>query len=539
MLPHPAAIPVVIWSPDGRLLATGDVGGAIRLWEVGPVSESGSATCVQTLAGHTQVVAGLAFAPDGIDLASASNDGTVKLWVVASGSLLATLDGHTDRVSRVVWSPDGRTLASGGRDQTVWLWDVAEGRYRMALRGHTEAVRGLAFTPDSQSLVSGSEDGTLRVWAVGSGQCIRVMQGYTATLHDVDWSPDGGQLVCSGEEGLVAIYGVDNRVPPRVLRGHRGFVFGLRWSPDGRWIASSEWDNAIRLWDPTSGDCLQVLQHPRMTSVPSWTWTGAGRTTPGRRYLEVRCADVGYGGAALVLARAALPYADRRPSRLESGRGTAGCGGRGWSVRVGYYLSRRLARPTVGGAAEHRYRPGVESGWADVGGRERWPGGRGSGRVGCPSGGCVSIRWRGIREQSLGSPGGRARIWSSPAVTTAGCAGGTCGAVSVSGCAKAMRVAWYSCGAAPTGTRLASCGEDGAITLWDLHTGEHIRTLRRDRPYERLNITGIRGLTEAQKATLRALGAIEDSAAQQRTTKAKEDQRAEGPPWPPASSTWV
>jgi WD40 repeat protein len=63
----------------------------------------------------------------------------------------------------------------------------------------------------------------------------------------------------------------------------------------------------------------------------------------------------------------------------------------------------------------------------------------------------------------------------------------------------------------PDGSMLASCGDDGAIVLWEIESGKPLRTLRQDRPYERLNITGIRGLSEAQKASLRALGAFEET----------------------------
>jgi WD40 repeat protein len=63
----------------------------------------------------------------------------------------------------------------------------------------------------------------------------------------------------------------------------------------------------------------------------------------------------------------------------------------------------------------------------------------------------------------------------------------------------------------PDGRSLASCGDDGAISIWELASGKQLRTLRRDRPYERLDISGMKGLTQAQKASLRALGAIEDA----------------------------
>src|SRR5262249_2039377 len=99
------------------------------------------------IAAHAALVDGLAFAPDGSTLASASWDGAVKLWEVASARLQQTLSRHTNRVGRVVWSPDGHILASAGCDQTIWLWSVGQYIDRAALRGHSAAVTAWLSPP--------------------------------------------------------------------------------------------------------------------------------------------------------------------------------------------------------------------------------------------------------------------------------------------------------------------------------------------------------------------------------------------------------
>jgi WD40 repeat protein/transcriptional regulator with XRE-family HTH domain len=507
-LPHPGPVFALAWSPDGRLLASGGFDGSIRVWQR---QQTGPAHCVQTLTEHTNWVRGLAFAPDGSRLASASWDGTVKLWDRESGCCLETLTGHTERVHCVAWSSDGRTLASGGIDPTIWLWDAESRTARAALRGHSATVNSLTFTPDSRSLLSGSDDGTLRVWEVERGEALRIMKGYAVALYDVAWSPDGTQLASAGSDTLVTVWKVGRGevMPPSVLRGHRWIVYGVGWRPDGSLLASSGWDNAIRLWDPATGSCVQILQDLEMPDTLFWgvAWSPDGGLLASGTYHQ---------GVQVWDAKAHSPlWADRAHSTwirrvAWSPDGTRLVGGDEdgqvyvWDASNGTLLHQLPGHH--GAVMSVAFSPdgsrlATSSGFSDSGELVVWDtlsGTRVQGFVGHP-GMVTAVAWTLSGEFVVsGGSDGMVRWWEVES--------GKCVQVQQAhqGTVQALKLS-------PNGSILASCGEDGVITLWDLKRGKQFQTLRRDRPYERLTITGIRGLSDAQKASLRALGAFEET----------------------------
>jgi WD40 repeat protein len=147
----------VVFSPDGKLLASCSTDKTTRVWD----ASTGKALSV--LEGHADTVNKVAFSPDNRLIASCSADTTIKLWDVVTETGIGTLKGHTDTINSVAFSQDGTLLISASADTTIRLW-TTDGTPRGTIRGHTLPVNTAAFSPDNKLVVSCSDDETIRLW---------------------------------------------------------------------------------------------------------------------------------------------------------------------------------------------------------------------------------------------------------------------------------------------------------------------------------------------------------------------------------------
>ncbi|NJO43863.1 MAG: NACHT domain-containing protein [Cyanobacteria bacterium RU_5_0] len=453
----------VLWSPDGTMLASASTN--LQLWD------GKTGRLLRTLIGHSIWIDSLAWSPDGQTLASGSSDRTIKLWNPLTGDCLHTLQGHHDLIWALHWSTDSSTLASGSHDQTVRLWNPEKGRCQQILQGYTNSIRCVTWSPDGQYLASSSTDKNIRIWDAETGQCLKTFAAHQAWIFSVAWHPIAPSALSNGVTGILASGGADAAIKLwdistghclKTLSGHTSWVFSVDWSPDGQRLASGSSLNDLtaRIWNPVTGDCLKVL-----TGHQSWIWWV--KWSPDGKWLATA--------------------ADDRMVKL-------------WDAQTGECLQ----------TLHDDRQLGVALAWSPD-----------SQRL-ATSGIDHTIRiWHtetGICEQEL--TGHAACVWA----TAWSPDGSWLASSSDDGTIKLWNLHTHTCCQTfwghesriwdlawkPDSMILASSSLDATIRLWDVQAGECVRVLRSDRPYEGMNITGVTGITDAQKTTLKALGAIEE-----------------------------
>jgi WD40 repeat protein len=252
-IPIEATIVAIALSPNGSLLAAASDDGLIRLFQVPSGKEIG------TLVGHTNCVTSVSFSPDGKTLASISTDGTVRIWDVAQraeaceyGVRVPGLSCYSRR-PRVAFSPRGQIIAYSTSDGTINVLDLAQSRVVITLKAWgIEFIAGdIAFSPNGELLAGGFHTGFVKIWDVTSGELVHSFGGHARSVDSVAFSRDGS-LVCSGSyDGKVV---VRNLLTGRVLS-----TFDLGWGgipaivplTYNRFAIASSNDNSLTIYDGT------------------------------------------------------------------------------------------------------------------------------------------------------------------------------------------------------------------------------------------------------------------------------------------------
>lgn len=197
----------------------------------------------------------MAITPDGNHLVSASEDKTLKIWDLLSGSELHTLSGHNDDVFAVAITPDGKQAISVSSNTTSWdttfkIWEIEIGLELRTLNGSSKGVEAVAITPDGKRLVSIGRDG-LKVWDWQSGEELRTLSRSTGYEQTFVITRDGTKVVSCSDSKTLKVWNLYSGEELLTLSGHTSYVWAWDITPDGNYVVSAS--DSLKIWDLQSG----------------------------------------------------------------------------------------------------------------------------------------------------------------------------------------------------------------------------------------------------------------------------------------------
>jgi WD40 repeat protein/energy-coupling factor transporter ATP-binding protein EcfA2 len=252
---HEDQLRALALSPDGELVATASADGTARLWHTADGTEAtpplrhggGAVTC-------------LAFSPDGRHLISGGEDGTARIWSVG-GVMVGLPLRHQGPVRVVLFSPDSRRVLTGSADKTARVWDAASGSPVGRPLVHGAAVRNAAFDLHGGLVVTASDDHVARVWRVADGVAVTKPLIHHDNVVAAAISPNARRLLTATPEDSAQVWEIRSGARAFFLPATRG-LSAAAYSPDGRQIVIAGSNRSASLWDAQTGAPLNLsLSH--------------------------------------------------------------------------------------------------------------------------------------------------------------------------------------------------------------------------------------------------------------------------------------
>jgi len=485
----------VAFSLDGQTLVSGSDDNTIRLWDVN------SGECLKIFQGHSDGIRSISLSPDGQMLASSSDDQTIRLWNLSTGECQRIFRGHTNQIFSVAFSPQGDILASGSHDQTVRLWDVRTGECQRIFQGHSNIVFSVAFSPGGDVLASGSRDQTVKLWHIPTSQCFKTFQGHSNQILSVAFNPDGKTLASGGHDQKVRLWNVSTGQTLKTFYGHTNWVYSVAFNSQGNILGSGSADKTVKLWDVSTGQCLRTCQG-HSAAVWSVAFSPDGQIlVSGSEDQTVRLWNVGTGEVLRTLQghTAAIWSVAFSPQGTVLASGSLDQTVKLWDAKTGECLRTLEGHTSWAWAVAFSSDGELLASTSTDRTLRLWS---------VHTGECLRVLQvdTGWLLSVAFSPNNRMLATSSQDHTI------KLWDISTGECFKTLfgHSAWiWSVAFCSDNLTLVSGSEDETIRLWNVKTGECFKILKAEKPYERLNLTGVSGITEATRATLKALGAVD------------------------------